>query len=209
MKKLFTTLLILTGIYSVSNAQKKGAMAYGVSAGVNSAYSVSGADYASGTGSYIRPNFALHAEYYVSDDWSIKAEGIYDGKGWGDGVIKDNVNNKTVTGVNFALNYITIPVLATWHIGSEKLWYANAGPYVGILLSATDDYDHKDLKSQFNSTDAGIDAGLGIQFPLSYKNDKLKIFFEYNWQFGAANILANSSNSGTLMRQALSAGIRF
>jgi hypothetical protein len=209
MKKIFTTLLILTGIYSVSHAQKKGDMAYGVSVGLNSAYAVSGNANSSSTDSRLGPNFAFHAEYYLSDQWSIKGEAIYDKKGWG-GLYNDAQKNLTISNVNYALNYITIPVLATWHIGAEKLWYVNAGPYVGILLSAKNDYNNADDKAKYNTIDAGANLGLGIQFPLSYKSTRTKIFFEYNWQIGAANISAiSSTNTATLMRQALSAGIRF
>lgn len=209
MKKIFTTLLILTGIYAVSHAQKRGSMAYGVSVGINSSYAVSGNANASSTDSRLGPNFAFHAEYYLSDQWSIKAEAIYDKKGWG-GFYNDTLKNQSVSNVNYSLNYISIPILATWHIGSEKLWYANVGPYIGMLLSASNDYNNADDKSRYKSIDAGANLGLGIQFPLSYKSNRNKIFFEYNWQIGAANISAvSSSNSATLMRQALSAGIRF
>jgi hypothetical protein len=208
MKKFFTTLLILTGIYSASHAQKKGQTAFGASIGVNSSYIVSNADYSSSTGALVEPNFAFHAEYYVADHWSIKAEAIYDKKGWGNGIYDDGT--KQVINVNYNMNYLTIPVLATWHIGVEKLWYVNVGPYIGILMNASEDYDNKDYKNHFNSTDAGVNAGLGIQFPLSYKHDRMKFFVEYNWQFGTANVLADQSNgSATLMRQALGAGIRF
>ncbi|HWZ35306.1 MAG TPA: porin family protein [Mucilaginibacter sp.] len=208
MKKIFTTLLILTGICSVSYAQKKGDMAYGVSISINGSTASSGADNAAGTDMILRPSAAFHAEYYLSDQWSLKGEAIYDTKGWG-GFYFDAAKNQTVSNVNHALNYITIPVLATWHIGAEKLWYANVGPYIGFLLSASNNYNNADEKSAYNSIDAGADVGLGIQFPLSYKTTKNKIFFEYNWQIGATNILANSANTGTLMRHSLGVGIRF
>lgn len=208
MKKIFTTLLVLSGICAASYAQTKGQMAYGVSVGVNGSYAVSSTDYASGTETRLDPNFSLQAEYYVSNDWSIKAEAIYNPKGWGNGIYSDGT--KQVINVNYNINYITIPVLATWHIGVEKLWFVNVGPYIGFLTSASNDYDHKDLKSAYKSTEEGVHAGLGIQFPLSLKNDRTKIFFEYNWEFGASNVLVNSGDGGvTLMRQALGAGIRF
>lgn len=208
MKKLFTTLLILTVIYTASHAQKKGDMAYGVSIALNGSTASSGAANAAGTDMIFRPSAAFHAEYYLSNEWSLKGEAIYDTKGWS-GFYFDQSKNQTISNVNITLNYITIPVLATWHIGAEKLWYANAGPYIGFLLSASNNYNNADEKSKYNSIDAGADLGLGIQFPLSYKTNKNKIFFEYNWQIGASNILANSSNTGTLMRHALGVGIRF
>jgi|GEM_PF-1700839 len=208
MKKIFTTLLVLTGIYTASHAQNKGQVAFGASVGVNGSYAISNAKYASGTDTRLDPSFSLQGEYFVDDHWSLKAEAIYNPKGWGNGIYDDGT--KQVINVNYNINYITVPVLVTWHIGVEKLWFVNFGPYISFLTSASNDYDHADLKSAYKSTEEGAHLGLGIQFPLSLKNDRTKIFFEYGWEIGASNVLANSADGGaTLMRHGLGAGIRF
>lgn len=210
MRKLFTTILLLTGIYTASQAQKKGQWEFGAGVGVNASYAVSTADNASGTDTRLDPNFSLQAEYMIGDQWGLKAEAIYNTKGWGNGFYKDVTNSQQVINVNYSIHYITIPILATWHIDVEKLWFLNAGPYIGFLTSASNDYNHEKMKNSYKSTEEGVQVGVGIQFPLSEKSERSKIFFEYNWQFGASNVLANSANgSATLMRQALGAGIRF
>ncbi|WP_214069901.1 porin family protein [Mucilaginibacter sp. dw_454] len=209
MKKLFTTLFIVAGIYTASTAQTKGQTAFGVGFGVNDSYASVSADYSSGTSSRLDYNASLQAEYYVSDNFSLKLKAIYDKKGF-EGIYNDVANAKTVANADFTFNYVTIPLLVTYHPGTEKLWYFNAGPYVGFLLSESNSYNHQSQKgSGYTSTDYGADLGLGIQFPLSYKNQRTKFFVEYGWQVGFANLLANSDNSANMVRQALGLGIRF
>jgi hypothetical protein len=211
MKKLFTTLFIVAGIYTASNAQTKGQTAFGVGVGVNGAYITDNADYSSGTSMRLDFNASLQAEYYVSDDFSLKLKGIYDRKGYGGGTYIDAVKGQNAINVNYYLNYVTVPLLITFHPGTEKLWYFNAGPYVGFLMSEKDSYTNASNKSAYNSTDFGADLGLGIQFPLSYKNQKTKFFVEYGWQLGFSNIIANpeDDHSANNVRQALGVGIRF
>jgi hypothetical protein len=204
MKKIFTTLLMVMGIYSLSNAQTKGDNVFGVSSGINLSYVTSSAKDGTGTGLIWAPNFAVSAEHYLNTEWSLKGKLIYDPKGWGDGFL--TVGTKTVTGVFYPLTYLTIPITANVHFGNDNMWYASAGPYVGILLSAKDNYDNADLKSHFNSTDIGLSGGLGIKFPL---NNRLKIFFEYEGQLGFSNILANAPDGAQNFRSAFNLGLNF
>ncbi|MES2377350.1 MAG: porin family protein [Bacteroidota bacterium] len=207
MKKIFTTLCLVMGIYSLTQAQSKKTMEFGVSGGINASYVISSQQNSVSPGLIWSPNFAVSAERAISDQWGIKAKVIYDPKGWGDGFY--TTGSKTVTGVYYSINYITIPIAATVHFGSENNWYANVGPYVGFLLSAKENYANTDLKSSFNSTDIGAAGGLGIQFPL---NNKLKIFFEYEGQLGFSNILVNLtsySDGAQNFRSAFNLGLKF
>lgn len=207
MKKIFTTLFMVMGICSLTQAQSKKTMEYGISSGINAAYVISSQQNSVSPGLIWEPNFAVSAERAINDEWGIKAKVIYDRKGWGDGYYFSN--SKTVTGVYYSINYITIPIAATIHFGNENNWYANIGPYVGFLLSAKENYNNTDLKSSFSSTDFGGAGGLGIQFPL---NNKLKIFFEYEGQLGFSNILVNLtsySDGATNFRSAFNLGLKF
>jgi len=204
MKKIFTTLFAVLGIYTMAHAQTKNQNEFGFNLGINSTYVSSSAQLGTATGLLWGFTAAVSAEHYLSNDWGIKAKVIYDSKGWSDGYIQDNT--KTVTGVSYSLNYITIPITANYHFGHDKNWYANAGPYVGFLLNATDNYNNSDLKSKFNSTDAGLDLGLGIKFPVT---KSLKAFFEYDGQLGFANVLANSSPGAVMEKASFSVGLKF
>ncbi len=204
MKKIFTTLFAVLGIYTITNAQTKNQNEFGFNLGINSAYVSSSAKLGSSTALIWGFSAAVSGEHYLNDSWGIRTKVIYDPKGWSGGFIQDNT--KTVTDVTYSLNYITVPVTLGWHFGREKNWYANAGPYVGFLLNATDSYTHSDLKSHFNSTDGGLDLGLGIKFPIA---KKLKVFFEYDGQLGFANVLANSSDGAVMERANFSVGLKF
>jgi opacity protein-like surface antigen len=207
MKKMFTVLFMVMGISSLTQAQSKKTMEFGVSGGINASYVTSSQQNSVSPGLIWSPNFAISAERAINEQWGIKAKVIYDPKGWGDGYYFSN--QKTVTGVYYSINYITIPIAATIHFGSENNWYANAGPYVGFLLSAKENYANTDLKSSFSSTDFGAAGGLGIQFPLT---NKLKIFFEYEGQLGVSNILVNLtsySDGASNFRSAFNLGLKF
>jgi outer membrane protein W len=188
MKKIFTTLVILSGIYSVAFAQTKNTAEFGANIGYNSAsVSLSGSgqnsDYTSGF------NLGVSAEYYFSNRWGIKGKLIYDQKGWGNGYM-DFYDGSSVDAVNFHLNYLTIPIMANWHFGRMRNWYLDFGPYVGVLLNATESSNSGvDIKSAFNTTDVGLAFGIGVKFPIS---KSVKLFIEGEGQGGFTNIFKDS-----------------
>ena len=83
------------------------------------------------------------------------------------------------------------------------------GPYVGILLNASETALNTDLKPYLNTADFGLALGIGVKIPLT---DKLKLFIEDDGQAGVLNILnSNPNNSGTATntRTALNIGVLF
>lgn len=203
MKKTLTTLLLVLGICVASNAQDK-KFEFGVGVGINRASITNNAQYSVNPGAIWEPSFFASADYSFSTLFSTKIKVIYDSKGWGDGIYSQGTT--TVTGVYYPLKYVTVPVTANFHFGRDNNWYVMGGPYVGFLLSAKNDYNNADLKSSFNSTDAGIDAGIGYKFPVS---KSLKIFIEYDGQWGFSNILPNTADGANNTRSAFSVGLNF
>lgn len=203
MQKIFTTLLVVLGIYTTAFSQTRGTTEFGINVGYNASTVTTGngqtnSDYRSGL------NLGVSADYYFSDRWSIKGKLIYDQKGWDSGYI-DNGNNSYTT--DYKLNYLTIPVMANWHFGRTRNWYLNFGPYIGILLDATETAGGTDLKELFNTADIGLDVGIGIKFPVS---DKAKFFIELNGQGGATDLVKN--NEGSALRNSVSSiniGVNF
>ena len=206
MKKFLTTLLILSGVYSVSFAQTKGAVNFGANVGFNSS-SVESSQ--SGQSSNYTGGFNVggYLEYYFSDRWSIKGKVTYDQKGWGNGYLIDN-NGNEVDGINFHLNYLTIPIMANWHFGRTRNWYLNFGPYVGVLLNANESSNSGlDVKSAFNTTDVGLDLGIGVKIPIT---NKVKLFFEYDGQAGATTLFKQSEGDNVQsIRSSFNAGLAF
>jgi len=200
MKKLFITLSFVLGLSAMALAQRgstaeRSTTEFDVSVGYNSATVTTSnlnADYRGGLSA------GVGVEQYFSDSWGIKAKVLYDQKGWANGYYTSS-NNFSIT-TDYALDYITVPLMADWHFGREKNWYLNFGPYIGFLLSAKTIANSQDVKSYFNSTDGGLDVGVGVRFPFANKN---KFFIEINSQSGVANI--NNDNSGSTIRNSASA----
>jgi hypothetical protein len=193
MIKFFTTLLVALIISTAAFSQTKGTNEFGVNIGYNASTVVSSndnADYKSGF------NFGVSLDHYFSESWSIKGKLVYDQKGWANGYI-DNGNDTYFT--DYKLDYLTIPVMANWHFGRTKNWYLNFGPYVGILLNAKTSVGGLDVKDFFNTTDVGLDAGIGIKFPVS---NKAKFFIELNGQGGVTDI--GKGNTGDALRNSVS-----
>jgi len=190
MKKVFTTLLILLGIYSVSSAQKRNTTEFGANIGYNAAnidysHSDGSNDYKGGF------NAGVSLEYYFSDRWGFKGKVIYDQKGWGNASL-NFPDGSSVDGATIHLDYITIPLMADWHFGRTRNWYLNFGTYLGFLLNAKESVDNTDLKDGFNNTDFGLALGIGVKFPIS---NKVKFFIEADGQSGLTDIFKDNPYS--------------
>jgi hypothetical protein len=205
MKKNFTTLLIVLGFYGMASAQmQKGDTEFGLEVGLNTAY-VTESGTSQHTDAIAGLNAGVSGDFYFSDSWSLKIKALYDQKGWGNGFLTDN-NGNEINGVDFKLNYITIPVMANWHFGRLRNWYLDFGPYVGILTSAN--AGGYDVKDSFNSTDVGLRLDIGVKFPIS---DKAKFFVEYGGAAGVTNIFKDTSDGSniTTATGSLNIGVNF
>ena len=192
MKKLsLITALTIFGILA-SNAQDSGDFELGIGLGLNLA-NVSTIDGQNNASSRIAFNAGVSGEYYFSDRWGLKAKLTYDNKGWSDGFITDE-NFNTIT-TDFKLAYITLPIMANWHFGSNRNWYLNFGPFVGFLVNAEDSELGLDVKDGFKSTDIGLALGIGHKFEI---DDNFKLFIEYDGQSGLTDIF--EENTGDAIR---------
>ena len=195
MKYIFTTLILALGLCPVAFSQTKGSTEFNVTVGLNGATVTSGN---LSTDTRVGLNAGVGAEYYFSDSWSIKAKALYDQKGWANGFYGN-------TTTDYKLDYVTMPVLANWHFGRTKNWYLNFGPYIAFLVSAKTSVNGVDVKSFFNSTDAGLDLGIGVKIPVS---ENAKFFIEFNGQGGVAN-MASSGSTIRNSTSALNIGLNF
>lgn len=204
MKKIITTLLIFSGIYSAAFAQNKNTAEFGINAGINVSTildSQTGQHTTYSTG----VNFGASLEYYFSNIWSLKAKAIYDQKGWGNGFVT-LPDGTEVDGVDYHLNYITVPVMASWHFGQTYNWYINFGMYAGFLSSASESSNSADVNQAFNKTDVGLAYGIGIKLPVA---NKVKVFFEYDGQVGFTNVFVQSDGNYQNDRDSFNIGLAF
>jgi len=202
MKKTLITIIIVLGACTATLAQqKKGDIELGFNTGFNVAtithQNFGSSPFASDFNSTrVGFNFAVAADLYFSNRWSIKGKLTYDQKGEGDFSFSSQ-DGSTISGKS-RLNYLTVPVMANWHFGKTRNWYLNFGPYAGFLTN-----DQAFVKS----TDFGLAFGIGVKIPLS---DKLKLTLEYDRQSGFSNI-SKTPSTPTIRnsRESLNVGLNF
>ncbi len=203
MKNIFLSVVLVLSLVSLS--QDKGNFELGFNLGLNLA-TVSEFGDNDAADVNVSFNIAGTAEYYFSDRWGIKAKLIFDNKGWSDGFF-DNFDTGETFRTDYRLSYVTVPVMANWHFGGNRNWYLNFGGYVGFLASAEATDINTDVKDAFNSTDFGLSYGIGYKLLL---NDKMTLFFEYDEQYGLADIFENNlGDAVTNSRSAINIGLLF
>lgn len=174
-------------------AQKKGDIEYGLGIGLNNS---SGSDHNSDD--RFGGNFAIFADYYFAETWSVRAKAIYDQKGWDDTIVFGSGLPHDYGSIgNFELTYITIPVMAGYHFLPKKNGYVNVGPYFGILTDARY-YDSQSKIDGIKSTDYGLSCALGIKAKVG-KSKKHSIYLEVEGQFGMANVYDDSNDPNNLV----------
>ena len=158
----------------------------------------------------IRANFAASADYFFSNRWSIRSKLIYDQKGWDNGYREDSSLDPTLEGpyrTDFNLNYLTVPVVGSWHFGSKRNWNIHFGPYAGVLLNAKETTKDTNVAKTFNAFDFGLSLGIGVKIPLS---EKFKFSIAYDEQSGLLDIFAkNPGSSISISRSSLNVGVTF
>ncbi len=208
MKKITFLVLALFGVNAVMQAQEGGNIEFAFGIGLNSSNVSSSYEDADYSTSF---NIEAGADYYFSESWSVKAKIMYDRKGWDNGFITIYEGTPGLPSgdyrTDYNLDYITVPVMASWHFGRTDNWYLNFGPYAGFLISAKDTTFDLDLKDGFETTDFGLAFGIGVKIPVT---EYLKIFIEYDGQSGFSEIFKeNEGSSVTNNRGAFNVGVNF
>ena len=169
MKKVLLTAAAVMA-FGLMNAQE---VKYGAKAGLN--LSNLGGD-AENTDMKIGFQVGGFAEIKVSDKFSVQPELLFSTQG------AKTKESGSESGYSYSYestekaNYLNIPVMAKYY-ASEK-FYIEAGPQFGFLMSAKSDTDYTttfagvtesgsesvDSKDNYNSTDFGLNVGLGYNF---------------------------------------------
>lgn len=176
MKKLFTIITIFA--ICLTNAQSdSGDFTLAPQLGLNlSNYSSS-----ENLSNKIRVAFnaGVVGEYYFNDRWSLRTGLIYDSKGTRVEEFGEEFIDK--------LNYIAIPLHANWHFGSNRNWFLNFGPTLGVLVSAKADIpgEEIDIKDAINSFDIGLGLGIGYKFNI---DENTEFFLQYQGYNGFISV---------------------
>lgn len=203
MKKSILS-IIAVFVCFMATAQRRGSVEASLSGGYN--WSTIYSDTQGTFDNHGAYNLSAGLDFYLSRDWSIRIRAINDRKGFNNVVFTDNNGFDFKSDV--ALNYVTVPVQASWHFGRTKNWYFNFGGYAGFLNSAKETRFNTNLKPDFNDTDAGLALGLGVKIPVG---DKLRLFFEYDYQYGLTELykVRYDNEHTNVSRSALNVGLNF
>ena len=164
--------------------------------GLKGGLAFANAKYTSGTYSetyntIVTPNFGFTLDFKGSESFNIQSGLLYNGMG---GSMTDDGYTSKVH-----LNYLSIPVLAKFKLGSG--FHGYAGPQLSFLLSAK----YKDDDGTSNVEDVRGSGVFGL-FGLGYSlNDKFGFYGEYS--AGLSNISKESSGGEKWRANAFSFGV--
>ena len=168
MKKVIAILLLFvcSGTLLTATAQN----AFGVKGGINIA------DLSGFTGrSRISVHGGLFLHHTIDKNWCFQPELLFSGEG------QRYFSNGTEH--TLALNYIQLPLMIQYYVVPQV--YLEAGPQVGVLVSAQDKEDqsdgHLNVKEDFSSAQVAIGLGLGFK-----ASEKVILYGRYN--FGLTDV---------------------
>ncbi|WP_298512797.1 porin family protein [uncultured Kordia sp.] len=186
MKKT-TILIVLLCIGFTTNAQEK--FSFGVKAGGNLS-TVSGTN----TGSDITsPRVGFHvgvmSELSLSNKFSLQGELVYSQQGVKQDALV-SIAPSLIQEVESRYDYLNVPILAKYYLTNN--WSVEAGPQLGILLSAKRDIAGAEVNVRSSLEYVDLSAAIGT----SYKfNNGLNLSARYN--FGLTNLNGTSGVSAT------------
>ena len=153
MKKLLIFTVIAIFGFSSINAQN---VNFGAKAGVNFA-TITG-DMVDSFDSRTAFHVGFVAEIVISETFSFQPELLYSAQGADYSEEGFEAFEGTVT-----LDYLNVPLMAKFYVGEG--FSVEAGPQIGLLLSAKDDYGdgEEDIKEYVKGTDFGVNLGLGYK----------------------------------------------
>jgi len=153
MKKLL--FFTVTAIFGFSTIMAQN-VNFGAKAGVNFA-SITG-DMVDSFDSRTAFHVGFVAEIVISETFSFQPELLYSAQGADYSEEGFEAFEGTVT-----LDYLNVPLMAKFYVGEG--FSLEAGPQIGLLLSAKDDYGdgEEDIKEYVKGTDFGVNLGVGYK----------------------------------------------
>ena len=171
MKKIFITALIILTTSAFAQQRSKGDIELTPKIGYGSS-NYYGDDVLSENKSLSSFTFGVESDYFFNDRWSLHS-----------GLLYQTMGSKLTSNYSEKLNYLTIPINANWHFGSTRKWYLNFGSSIGILMSA--DAEGEDIKDLANSTQFGINYGIGYKI---FINDKISLSIDTQGMTGLSEV---------------------
>ncbi|KFF14951.1 porin family protein [Flavobacterium hydatis] len=202
MKKIILTAVAVFG-FTFANAQE---VKFGVKGGINLSTLTGDVDDASSKVGFQVGGFA---EIKLSDKFFVQPELLYSAQGTKTEMSGGEYFEKN----NLKLGYINVPVMAKYYVADK--FSLEAGPQIGFLVSAKNDYSFSvlglngsekiDVKDNLKSIDFGVNFGAGYDF-----TENISAGVRYN--LGLSNILENEAGDNFKQKNSvfsLSVGYKF
>lgn len=171
MKKLlFVAVSVFAFGFANAQSREKGAIEIVPQIGYSSAVYYGDSDINADPLSSI--TYGVGGEYFFNDRWSLHS-----------GLLFQTMGASGSGGYEEKINYLTLPVNANWHFGSTRKWNLNFGPSIGFLMSAK--AGSIDVKENVNSTQIGLNVGIGYKIEIS---EKFSILVDYQSVTGLSKI---------------------
>jgi len=144
----------------------------------------------------------VNFEYLLNEKMGIKSGLLFEKKGAKDEItLIDGEGNPTETiDIDNQYNYLILPLLFTYRTPGDISFYANAGPYFGLLLSNMVYYEEtdsspgrkEDFTSETNTIDIGLSIGIGTNITLS---EKLMLGFDIKNNLGLTKTIGSTKTN--------------
>jgi len=194
MKKILLTVVALA-TFGLSQAQD---IKFGAKAGLNISTITGDLEDAK---SLVGAHFGGFAEIKISDKFAFQPELLYSMQGAKSEYSESDTDYSYSEESKYKLGYLNIPLMVKY-FATDKL-FIEAGPQVGFLLSAKQDYSYSetymgitdsasidgiDVKDNFETIDFGLNFGFGYEFTEN-------IFAGARYNVGLSNIAKDSGDS--------------
>lgn len=166
MKYLICFGLLVSSLLCNGQAREKGNIELTPIVGYSSSYQLHSFLFGSSSVSGIQ--LGIYGDFFLNNRWSLRTGLLFQKMGTNNvdfSIFTDEYSERT--------NYITVPLTVNYHFGTKRNWYVNYGIDIGFLTNAKADYNDGngfvDINNLANSTQFGINGGIGYKFKVSPK----------------------------------------
>lgn len=164
MKYLICFGLLISSLLCNGQTREKGNIELTPIVGYSTSYQLDSFLFGSSAVSGIQ--LGIYGNYFFNNRWSLRTGLLYQKMGTNDvdfAIFSSEYSERT--------NYITVPLTVNYHFGTKRNWYVNYGIDVGFLTNAEANYNDGngfvDINDLANSTQFGINGGIGYKFKIS------------------------------------------
>ncbi|AXG72085.1 outer membrane protein beta-barrel domain protein [Kordia sp. SMS9] len=183
MKKI-TIIFVLLCVGFTANAQEK--FSFGLKAGTNFSWVIGAPSFE--LSPRVGFHFGVMSELSLSKRFSLQAELLYSQQG---GTRKQTIKSTAgsfTQSTEYHFDYVNLPILAKYYL--TKGWSVEAGPQIGVLLSASEKRNNTelDIRSRFEYVD------FSAAFGTSYKFDN-GLNLNARYHFSISSMINSSARS--------------